>query len=106
MAAGHVWLSHVGLTALHYRDEAEPGLPRGMYVGFGVARYRYFVQRGHVATRRHGVSMEWAGFEYFGIGSRWGFHTDTPRPRWARRQSGLGSDAADDVGSAGLSRRF
>ena len=49
MAAGHVWLSHVGLTALHYRDEPEPGLPRGMYVG-----YRYFVQRGHVATRRHG----------------------------------------------------
>jgi hypothetical protein len=71
--AGHVWLSHIGVTALRY---GQYPWTQGMYAGWGLARYRYFIQRGHVRYRTtwglHGV----AGYEHFTPGDRWGVHVE------------------------------
>lgn len=73
--AGNVWLSRVGMTALHYRD-SQLGSPEGLYTGWGVARYRYFIQHGHVSSPTsigiHGL----VGYEHFRPAARWGFHVE------------------------------
>jgi hypothetical protein len=75
-AAGRVWLSHAGVTALRYCDDPRDGCLPGVYFGFGIARYRYSIEHGDVAHRTplgiHGV----LGLEHFPDERLWGYHVE------------------------------
>jgi hypothetical protein len=76
-AAGRVWLSHAGVTVLGYCDDPSVVvcLP-GVYLGFGIARYRYSIEHGDVAHRTPLGMQGVLGVEHFPDNRHWGYHVE------------------------------